>query len=172
MICCGFYGPNLSTPCDAFHWYFIDEITQTQLTWVILPNQSNPYLCVEHIAWAIVCMSTDKLVIFLLYNNLFIYQVLCTLIYRRRSLHSFLFENISWIRVFIVVLLYFGLRYDSRMWPQRNVRYFANNVFKYNFVDGNLIDISLKCVHKGRTDNIQEIFNIIPFIRYLLSHGI
>ena len=31
-----------------------------------------------------------KLVIFLLYNNLFIYQVLCTLIYRRRSLYSFL----------------------------------------------------------------------------------
>ena len=55
---------------------------------------------------------------------------------------------------------------------QRNVRYFANNVFKYNFVDGNLIDTSLKYVHKGRTDNIQEIFNIIPFIRYLLSHGI
>ena len=26
---------------------------------------------------------------FLLYNNLFIYQVLCTLIYRRRSLYSF-----------------------------------------------------------------------------------
>ena len=29
--------------------------------------------------------------LFLLYNNLFIYQVLCTLIYRRRSLYSFLF---------------------------------------------------------------------------------
>ena len=28
---------------------------------------------------------------FLLYNNLSIYQVLCTLIYRRRSLYSFLF---------------------------------------------------------------------------------
>ena len=31
-----------------------------------------------------------KLIIFLLYNNLFIYQVLCTLIYRRHSLYSFL----------------------------------------------------------------------------------
>ena len=31
--------------------------------------------------------------IFLLYNNLFIYQVLCTLIYRRRSLFSFLSIN-------------------------------------------------------------------------------
>ena len=28
--------------------------------------------------------------VFLLYNNLFIYQVFCTLIYRRRSLYSFL----------------------------------------------------------------------------------
>ena len=28
----------------------------------------------------------------LLYNNLFIYQVLCTPIYRRRSLYSFLFD--------------------------------------------------------------------------------
>ena len=27
---------------------------------------------------------------FLLYNNIFIYQVLCTLVYRRRSLYSFL----------------------------------------------------------------------------------
>ena len=35
-------------------------------------------------------VSCMKLVIFLLYNNLFIYQVLCTLIYRRRSLYSFL----------------------------------------------------------------------------------
>ena len=34
-----------------------------------------------------------KLVIFLLYNDLFIYQVLCTLIYRRRSLNSFLWEH-------------------------------------------------------------------------------
>ena len=33
---------------------------------------------------------SHKLVIFLLYNNLFIYQVLCTLIYRRRSLYSFI----------------------------------------------------------------------------------
>ena len=31
-----------------------------------------------------------KLVIFLLYNNLFIYQVLCTLIHRRRSIYPFL----------------------------------------------------------------------------------
>ena len=31
-----------------------------------------------------------ELVIFLLYNNIFIYQVICTLIYRRRSLYSFL----------------------------------------------------------------------------------
>ena len=30
---------------------------------------------------------------FLLYNNLFIYQVLSTLIYRRRSLYSFLLED-------------------------------------------------------------------------------
>ena len=34
-----------------------------------------------------------KLVIFLLYNKLFIYQVLCTLIYRRRSLYSFLMNH-------------------------------------------------------------------------------
>ena len=33
-----------------------------------------------------------KLVIFLHYNILFIYQVLCTLIYRRRSLYSFLVQ--------------------------------------------------------------------------------
>ena len=34
---------------------------------------------------------------FLLYDNIFIYQVLCTLIYLRRSLYSFLFgdESIS-----------------------------------------------------------------------------
>ena len=38
-------------------------------------------------------VSCMKLVIFfLLYNNLFIYQVLCTLIYRRRSVYSFLIE--------------------------------------------------------------------------------
>ena len=35
-------------------------------------------------------VSCMTLVIFLLYNNLFIYQVLCSLIYRRRSLYSFL----------------------------------------------------------------------------------
>ena len=32
---------------------------------------------------------------FLLCNNLFIYQVLCTLIYRRRSLYSFLIQKLS-----------------------------------------------------------------------------
>ena len=35
-------------------------------------------------------VSCMKLVIFLLYINLFIYQILCTLIYHRRSLYSFL----------------------------------------------------------------------------------
>ena len=35
-------------------------------------------------------VSCVKLVIFLLYNNLFIYQVLCILIYSRSSLYSFL----------------------------------------------------------------------------------
>ena len=35
-------------------------------------------------------VSRTKPVIFLLCNNLFIYQVLCTFIYRRRSLYSFL----------------------------------------------------------------------------------
>ena len=46
-------------------------------------------------AWIIISLprftvSCMKLGIFLLYNNLFIYQALCTLIYRRRSLYSFL----------------------------------------------------------------------------------
>ena len=41
-------------------------------------------------------LSCMKLVIFLLYNNLFIYQVLCTLIYRKRSLYSFLFGLIHY----------------------------------------------------------------------------
>ena len=36
--------------------------------------------------------SLGTMVIFLLCNNLFIYQVLCTLIYRRRSLYSFLWD--------------------------------------------------------------------------------
>ena len=41
--------------------------------------------------WSVVsCM---KPVIFLLYNNRFIYQVLCTRIYRRRSLYSFLLHS-------------------------------------------------------------------------------
>ena len=38
-------------------------------------------------------VSCTKPVIFLLCNNLFIYQVLCTLIYRRRSLYSFLLNQ-------------------------------------------------------------------------------
>ena len=38
-----------------------------------------------------------KLVIFLLYNNLYLYRVLCTLIYRRRSLYSFLFEGFRYL---------------------------------------------------------------------------
>ena len=38
-------------------------------------------------------VSCMQLVIFILYNNLFIYQILCTPIYRRRSLYSFLWEN-------------------------------------------------------------------------------
>ena len=42
-----------------------------------------------------------KLVIFLLYNNLFIYQVVCTLIYRRRSLYSFLIIHLAFIKAFI-----------------------------------------------------------------------
>ena len=36
--------------------------------------------------------------LFLLYNNLFIYQVLCTLIYRRRSIYSF-FMSVSILAV-------------------------------------------------------------------------
>ena len=40
-------------------------------------------------------VSRTKPVIFLLCNNLFIYQVLCTLIYRRRSLYSFLFARLT-----------------------------------------------------------------------------
>ena len=39
-------------------------------------------------------VSCMKPVIFLLCNNLFIYQVLCTLIYRRRSLYSFLLNHL------------------------------------------------------------------------------
>ena len=42
-------------------------------------------------------VSCTKPVIFLLCNNLFIYQVLCTLIYRRRSLYSFLLEYVFMI---------------------------------------------------------------------------
>ena len=38
-------------------------------------------------------VSRMKPMIFLLCNNLFIYQVLCTLIYRRRSLYSFLYDR-------------------------------------------------------------------------------
>ena len=38
-------------------------------------------------------VSCMKLVNCLFYNNLFIYQVLCTLIYRRRSLYSFFKES-------------------------------------------------------------------------------
>ena len=42
-------------------------------------------------------VSCMKPVIFLLYNNLFIYQVLCTLIYRRRCLYSFLIYETTYI---------------------------------------------------------------------------
>ena len=38
-------------------------------------------------------VSCMKPVVFLLCNNLFIYQVLCTLIYRRRSIYSFLLDE-------------------------------------------------------------------------------
>ena len=40
-------------------------------------------------------ISCMKLVIFLLYNNLFIYLVLCTLIYCRRSVYSFLTDSVT-----------------------------------------------------------------------------
>ena len=40
-------------------------------------------------------VSCTKLVIFLLHSNLFTYQVLCTFIYRRRSLYSFLFHKLG-----------------------------------------------------------------------------
>ena len=40
-------------------------------------------------------VSRTKPVIFLLCNNLFIYQMLCTLIYRRRSLYSFLLRSVA-----------------------------------------------------------------------------
>ena len=41
---------------------------------------------------------TSDYFIFLLSNNLLIYQVLCTLIYRRRSLYSFfLNKNDDWM---------------------------------------------------------------------------
>ena len=43
--------------------------------------------------------------IFLLCNNLFIYQVLCTLIYRRRSLYSFLSNHIL-PRQYILIVYY------------------------------------------------------------------
>ena len=46
-------------------------------------------------------VSCTKPVIFLLCNNLFIYQVLCTLIYRRRSLYSFLF--VLWTIPFVPI---------------------------------------------------------------------
>ena len=45
-------------------------------------------------------VSCTKPVIFLLCNNLFIYQVLCTLIYRRRSLYSFLLKIMSTLKSF------------------------------------------------------------------------
>ena len=41
--------------------------------------------------------------IFLLCNNLFIYQVLCTLIYRRRSLYSFLYSVYFYIWFITVI---------------------------------------------------------------------
>ena len=47
-----------------------------------------------------------KLVTFLLYKNIFIYQVLCTLIYRRRSLYSFFsdqtIEEETYVDVYII----------------------------------------------------------------------
>ena len=51
---------------------------------------------IQYYSLPLFTVSRTKPVIFLLCNNLFIYQVLCTLIYRRRSLYSFLLE-IRWM---------------------------------------------------------------------------
>ena len=57
--------------------------------------------------------------IFLLCNNLFIYQVLCTLIYRRRSLYSFLFtiKREIWGTISMCVIACF--KQITRLWNSR-----------------------------------------------------
>ena len=80
--------------------------------------------------------SCMKLVIFLLFDNLFIYQVLCTLIHRRRSLYSFLFNHSSledydlkYFSSINIVLHFQRVRYDN---IQIQISHKFHIVEKYN----------------------------------------
>ena len=78
-------------------------------------------------------VSCMKLVIFLLYNNLFIYQVLYTLVYHRHSLYCFLWDviapcpillNHNWIMAWVInYLLHFDMDAITYSCPKPNARW-------------------------------------------------
>ena len=95
-------------------------------------------------------VSCMKLVIFLLYNNLFIYQVLCTLIYRRRSLYSFLWNYTS--RAGLAV----------HCWMVGNLAFQCGDIYHYHF----WINFVTKKLHQTHTD---IILRAIPWWRHQME---
>ena len=82
---CGVWGRGWTT-CLLHDSPFFGSHFKMRVGMEVLSDNSYIYYFLPR--FTVSCM---KLVIFLLYNNLFIYiHVLCTLIYRRRSLYSFL----------------------------------------------------------------------------------
>ena len=71
------------------------------------------------------------LVILLLYDNLFIYQVICTLIYRRRSLCSFLFDAIR-CRVTVSDFCFVMVTKIMLLKTELRVQWLSNEIRGYN----------------------------------------
>ena len=91
--------------------------------------------------------------IFLLCNNLFIYQVLCTLIYRRRSLYSFLFGEL-------------------RVWPfvavrvACNIEWYWTVLYRASSINGEVISPNVGLAFVCTRDLLCKINSLIIF-----AHG-
>ena len=83
-------------------------------------------------------VSCMKLGIFLLHNNLLIYQILCTLIHRRRSLNSFSLFHIHIICSFqIATHLQYGFHFNKCIAGEQ-IAYFALNIKKLAIITNKL----------------------------------
>ena len=85
--------------------------------------------------------------IFLLYNNLFIYQVRCTLIYRRRSLYSFLSGYPTKPKLLPFAIWVLSCIYLVQMVNLRHIPY-SNDTFMIHFMHVNSNLFHCFCIYR------------------------